>query len=67
MRIAIMVALAVPLASCGGGPEPGGLTEEESRQLNEAAAMLDAAEAELPVPAETGALPVASDAVTNAQ
>ena len=30
------------LAGCGGG-DTGGVTEEESRQLNEAAEMLDAA------------------------
>jgi hypothetical protein len=35
--------LLLPLAACGSGKEdPGGVSPSESRQLNDAAAMLDA-------------------------
>jgi|GEM_PF-6627694 len=41
----IIVAGMMALGACGGGGEEGagGITAEESRQLNEAAAMLDEA------------------------
>lgn len=55
MRARVMGAMAVSLvllAACGGGQEEGGLTAEESRQLNEAAAMLDEAPDDLTVPDE---------------
>ena len=45
-------ALAL-VAGCGGG-ETGGVTEEESRQLNEAAAMLDAGPDTVVAADETG-------------
>jgi hypothetical protein len=39
-----MIAAVLALGACGGGDEGvGGVTAEESRQLNEAAAMLDEA------------------------
>lgn len=45
MRKLIIAAAALPLlAGCSGGAEPGDLSAEESRQLDEAAAMLDNAE-----------------------
>jgi hypothetical protein len=52
MKIWTIGALAL-LAACGGG-ETGGVTEEESRQLNEAAAMLDAGSDTVVAADETG-------------
>jgi hypothetical protein len=40
MRLILGLALAALLAGCGGEPE-GGVTAEESDQLNEAAEMLE--------------------------
>ncbi len=79
--IGLAVAAAVlALGACGGGEEQraGGVTEDESRQLNEAAEMLDASPDSLTVsegtelgngeaPAETGALPVVDNGAVNAQ
>ncbi|SMF62942.1 hypothetical protein [Allosphingosinicella indica] len=42
-------ALLMTLAACSDESGSGGLTADESRQLNEAAAMLDDAPAALPV------------------
>lgn len=59
-------ALLALLSGCGGD-DPGGLTAEESRQLNEAAAMLDEAPQALPSAeenAEIGELPVTGEAAT---
>jgi hypothetical protein len=84
MKLLHFAALALlgPLAACGdGGAGAGGVTAEESRQLNEAAAMLDAAPDTVVAAdetglgngeaaignAETGALPVAGEAATNGQ
>lgn len=53
MRTALIGAALVLLAGCGGGEE-GGVTAEESRQLNEAAEMLDASPDTLIAPDETG-------------
>lgn len=47
IRIAA-AALLLTLAGCGEDSPTGGLTADESRQLNEAAAMLDDAPAALP-------------------
>ena len=41
MKIGIGLAALALLAACGQEEGAGGLTAEESRQLNEAAAMLD--------------------------
>lgn len=42
-RRLILVAAPLLLVSCsGGGEQPGGVTADEARQLNEAAEMLDA-------------------------
>lgn len=46
-------ALAL-LAGCGGGGGEGGVTADESKQLNEAADMLDASADSLVAPDETG-------------
>ena len=52
--IAMMAALAL-LGGCSDGePGPGGVTAEESRQLNEAAEMLDAAPDTVIAADETG-------------
>jgi hypothetical protein len=51
--IAGAAALAL-LAGCGGGEGEGGVTAEESKQLNEAAEMLDASPDSLAAPDETG-------------
>jgi hypothetical protein len=52
--IAMMAALAL-LAACGDGEAgAGGVTAEESRQLNEAAEMLDAAPETVIAADETG-------------
>lgn len=40
-RLALAAAL-LPLAACSSHDQPQGLSAEENRQLNEAAAMLDA-------------------------
>jgi len=66
--IGMMAALAL-LTACGDGGEgaAGGVTAEESRQLNEAAAMLDAAPDTIVAADETGlsnGQPVAQDAET---
>jgi hypothetical protein len=42
MRGALIAALLLTLAACGRGTDATGATPSESRQLNEAAAMLDA-------------------------
>ena len=79
-----VLAAVLALAACGGKEEnPGGVTQEESEQLNNAAEMLDASpdslvagdetglgngEAEADdANATTGDLPVADNAATNAQ
>ena len=51
--IAAAAALAL-LAGCGGGGGEGGLTADESKQLNEAAEMLDKAPDTIVPPDETG-------------
>ena len=53
MRLGVGLAMAALLASCGSEPE-GGVTAEESRQLNEAAAMLDSKSDTLIASDETG-------------
>lgn len=68
---------AAALAGCGDSGGEGGLTAEESRELDNAAEMLDVppdslvADENAPLgngeaPAETGDLPVTTDAATNA-
>lgn len=52
-KLAAAAALAL-LAACGSDPQPGDLTAEESDQLNEAAAMLDNADA-IPVSEDAAA------------
>lgn len=43
MRLVGPISLALLLAACSGGEEqPGTVTADEARQLNDAAAMLDA-------------------------
>ena len=80
MIASTLIAGAALLAGCGGGD--GGPTSEEDRQLNEAANMLDdnlidaspdslvadenAALGNGEMPAETGELPVATNAATDA-
>ena len=56
MRKALIGAAAAVslLAGCGGGDGEGGLTADESKQLNEAAEMLDASPDSLVAPDETG-------------
>jgi hypothetical protein len=73
MRLALGAVLLAGLCGCGGD-EPGtsGVTREESRQLNEAAAMLDAQSDTLIAADETGlangeAAAVDVDAAANAQ
>ncbi len=76
----VVVAAVLALGACGGGEQEGGVTAEESQQLNEAAEMLDASpdslatdEASLgngEVPAEnaaTGELPPTENAAADAQ
>lgn len=72
---AAIIALAM-LTACGDGGEPGGVTAEESRQLNEAAAMLDAApDTAIPTDetglanaaADTGDVLVTAEPATNGQ
>lgn len=82
-RIAFTLAAgAALLAGCGESGGEGGLSAEQSRELNEAANMLDdnlidaspdslvgdenAALGNGEVPAETGELPAAAEAATNA-
>jgi hypothetical protein len=51
----VVVAAVLALGACGGNDEgEGGVTAEESRQLNEAAEMLDAAADNLATGAEAG-------------
>ncbi len=51
----ILVAAVLAVGACGGNDEgAGGVTPEESRQLNEAAEMLDASPDSLVAPDETG-------------
>ena len=61
MLIGAAGALAL-LAGCGGGNEEGGVTAEESKQLNEAAEMLDTAPETIVPPDETGLENGAADA-----
>jgi hypothetical protein len=50
-----VLAAVLAVAACGGGDDtPGGITPDESRQLNEAAEMLDASPDSLAAPDETG-------------
>ncbi len=80
----VVVAAVLALAACGGDTnETGGVTQEESKQLNEAAEMLDASPDSLVAPDETGLgngeapaedanaatgdLPVSDNAATNAR
>ena len=76
MKIAIGFAALTLLAGCGQGSEPGGVTAEESQQLNEAAAMLDAAPDNVAAGDETGLggqpagtrdLPVTDNTATDTQ
>ena len=75
MKIVIGFAAVALLAACGQDEGAGGLTAEESRQLNEAAEMLDAApeglapmdETGLSNEAETGELPVPDEPPTNSE
>ena len=74
-------AAVLALAGCGGGQEEqgaGGVTAEESQQLNEAVDMLDASPDSLAVTegaelgngeagTDAGALPVSDNAATEAQ
>ena len=54
MKRMIGLAALAALAACGGDEPAGGVTAEESRQLNEAAEMLDA-QSDTLIPAdETG-------------
>ena len=62
MRTLILGATLALLAGCGGEPE-GPLTAEESDQLNEAAAMLDAAPDTILPANETASNDPASEAV----
>ncbi len=51
----VVVAAVLALGACGGSePEEGGVTAEESQQLNEAAEMLDASPDSLVADDETG-------------
>ena len=50
----IVAAAVLALGACGGEQGAGGVTEEESKQLNEAAEMLDASPDSLVAPDETG-------------
>ena len=51
----VVVAAVLALGACGGDDEgQGGVTAEESRQLNEAAEMLDASPDSLTASDETG-------------
>jgi hypothetical protein len=45
MRIGLALAALALLGACGEEPDTGGLTAEESRELDEAANMLDTAPA----------------------
>ena len=54
MKIVIGLAALALLAACGEKEGTGGLTAEESQQLNEAAEMLDAAPDGLAPADETG-------------
>ncbi len=58
------VAMTALLSACGGGGGEGGVTAEESKQLNEAAEMLDTAPENLSMPDETG---LENGAVANGQ
>jgi hypothetical protein len=58
MRIVMGIATLALLAACGQEQGVGGLTAEESQQLNEAAAMLDADSNGFAPEARTGELPV---------
>ena len=50
-----VTAAVLALGACGGSNEgSGGVTQEESKQLNEAAEMLDASPDSLVAPDETG-------------
>jgi hypothetical protein len=42
MRLAILIAPILLAACSGGGEQPGAVTADEARELNEAAEMLDA-------------------------
>lgn len=81
--LAVVVAV-IALAACGGSEKtPGGVTQEESEQLNNAAEMLDASPDSLVAPdetglgngednggdadAETGDLPVSNEVAANAR
>ena len=87
MKKSIAITLfagAALLAGCGESGGEGGLSAEDNRELNEAAAMIEdengvvdassdslVADENAPLgngemPAETGELPVANDAATNA-
>ncbi|WP_230482155.1 hypothetical protein [Sphingomonas sp. Leaf21] len=62
-RIAMTAAL-LSLAACSSSDQPGGLSAEENRQLNEAAAMLDANAVDLNAMAPSdvgGADPIANE------
>ena len=51
----VVVAAVLGLGACGGGDDKeGGVTAEESKQLNEAAEMLDASPDSLVAGEETG-------------
>ena len=55
---AMLTAALVLVAACGRDEGTGGLSADESRQLNEAAAMLDSAPDALPAPDENVSQPV---------
>ncbi len=76
----VVVVAVLALGACGGdNKDAGGVTQEESNQLNQAAEMLDASPDSLVASdetglgngedanASTGALPVTDNSATNAQ
>jgi len=66
----LILAGALALGACGDSDEStGGVTDEESDQLNEAAAMLDDGPNSLPPieEVETGELPVTGEAATKSE
>lgn len=72
MRLGLGWAALALLAACGQEQDTGGLTAEEARELDEAANMLDTApevegEEALANAADSGDLPITSEAATNGQ
>jgi hypothetical protein len=66
-----LLGAALLLTACGGGQPSGELTADESRQLNEAAAMLDANSEDIAVSedaaANSGAVMVVDQSANAAQ